>query len=168
MLLNTSNTQTHEIFSAVNQQGSQSVSPANVFPAAFCYMNSNDHAVLWKLATSVQANVTTTQANELKLVGFSAFIGCQSAKVCRWHPVVRCCRSRSICGCDHFYCTWNGFFLCLSGASMTCFTRYNSGANRSVKMNTWVVSVDVNTTHKSNRGLLFQALVCLQGVIKLL
>lgn len=67
----------------VNQQGSQSVSAANVFPAALCYMNSNDHAILLQLATSVQGNNTTTQANELKVVGFSAFMGCQSAKVCR-------------------------------------------------------------------------------------
>lgn len=66
----------------VNQQGSQSVSSANVFPAALCYLNSNDHAILLQLATSVQGS-TTTQANELKVVGRSAFIGCQSAKVCR-------------------------------------------------------------------------------------
>lgn len=59
----------------VNQQGGQSVSSANVFPAALCYMNSNDRAILLQLATSVRGNITTTQANELKVAGFSAFIG---------------------------------------------------------------------------------------------
>lgn len=134
----------------VNQQGSQSVSSANVFPAALCYMNSNDHAILLQLATSVQGYITTTQANELKVVGFSAFIGCQSAKVCRWHPIV--------CAVDAadqyvdviiFYCFCNGFFLHLSIASMTCFTEVSfRRKNCSVKMNIWVVLVVVNTTHK--------------------